>query len=132
MKTFQRLIWTSYNKNSKIKRVKSWKLINGSKLLQKIRKKKQRVYIRTKCHMYLVFKSFLRSQWHLTHFSICKKIVHPKARFNTNKLASQQIFPMNFSQLEKDTCMLVALRLHCFDLALGCIYAKSFNSLIQS
>jgi len=42
----------------------------------------------------LVFKPHLRSKWHLPHFSICKKIFHSKARFNTNKFASHQIFSM--------------------------------------
>ena len=38
-------------KNSKINRVESWKLINGSKIPQKFIKMKQEVHERTICHM---------------------------------------------------------------------------------
>jgi len=56
-----------------------------------------------------------------------QKDFHLKARFNTNKFASHQIFPMNHPQHDNCTCMLKALGLHCFDLALGCIYAKKIS-----
>jgi hypothetical protein len=61
------------NKMSKIIKTHKW-----LKIASKIQKNGTKSIHKNQMSYVLVFKSFLRSQCHLTHFPICKIIFHPK------------------------------------------------------
>jgi hypothetical protein len=61
------------NKTSKIIKIHKW-----LKIASKIQKNKTKSIHKNQMSYVLVFKSFLRSQCHLTYFPICKMIFHPK------------------------------------------------------